>query len=343
MNSKLNYIEHFGIIPENLLDSNNLIQLGTIQSFIYSLEKIINENINSYIIKQYAILLITKLKTIYSYRCNSVLDASKNSITESPYSILYKAREFINMQYNKIDTSKNIPQSSSLINIDENLKEEMKFHSLKTESLPFTKAPNKINNKYQKLKKVSNNIINIYENIRNNIKNIEDKVIKNKLIKLDKIKQNLKRLIIPVILSGITIGTAVSLITIITTTLILFIIGIIGLLYYLKTKYRRDYEEIGLINDEQSIIEYVKLYAPLINPLKKVLNRLKNKESELTYNYEEYEKILSWLEEDESNEESSEKLEVVIEKLKKSSEELEEEVRIFLRKSELYPRNIFNK
>jgi hypothetical protein len=102
-------IEHTGIVLENLQDTNQLVQLGQIQGLISSIEQIISDHSDSGIIKNYGSQLIIKLKTIYQYRWDSSNDPTKNIkfgknrslyLTESPYSILNKAKEFVAMYNN---------------------------------------------------------------------------------------------------------------------------------------------------------------------------------------------------------------------------------------------------
>jgi hypothetical protein len=105
------YIDHMGIVPETKQDANNLVQLGEIQGLIISIEKILAGKLagSGEMTQRYARELINKLQIINQYRWDSGNDPSggpkmivpgKNRalyITESPHSILTKARQFVGM------------------------------------------------------------------------------------------------------------------------------------------------------------------------------------------------------------------------------------------------------
>jgi len=104
-------IEYTGIVPETKQDANNLVQLGEIQGLIGSIERILSNKLANAgdMTQRYSRELVNKLKAIYQYRWQSgndptsdpkMLVPGKNRglyITESPHSILMKARQFVGM------------------------------------------------------------------------------------------------------------------------------------------------------------------------------------------------------------------------------------------------------
>lgn len=214
MYSTLNnpYIKHTGLVPENLSDANNLVQLGEIQGLIVSIENILATKLSSVsqMTQRYARELINKLKVIYQYRwqsgddsSNKMLVPSKNRglyITESPHNILTKAREFVGMY---TDLNNELSNWDKMSNSE---KELLQRRYGKVYNLPLPEGEivgeitggvniKKLSKKqFESYKKIGEELIKIYEDVKERINKKYEELKKTQSDrKLDRIKQKIDK------------------------------------------------------------------------------------------------------------------------------------------------------